>query len=230
MQQNKTNSLKPALLLLVTCLAGCAYYPGQAGSKTCFYFVYPGKDPRTLGRVAMIELENLSSYPPIGPDVTEALYRALQKRQIFSLFVIGRDQPGWESIQFEMDSATSLPSLPSDYRLQYSPKQLSAMRKSLKCNGILIGTVTQYRPYPHMVLGLRLKLIDLRDGKVFWAVEQVWDAEDKATKERIKRYFHSQMQPEAGALGEQLVTVSSLQFLDFVAYEVAATLNGQKRN
>ena len=90
---------------------------------------------------------------------------------------------------------------------------------------MLIGTVTSYTPYPHMAMGLQLKLIDLRDGQVAWAAEQVWDTADKNTEEQIKKYFDQELRQGFSPLGEQLAMLSSINFVRFVTYDVAEALN-----
>jgi len=75
-----------------------------------------------------------------------------------------------------------------------------------------------------MTIGLRLKLVDLRDGQLIWAIEHIWDPTDKTTERRIKNYFQLQLRAGYAPLNEQLATVSSLSFIKFVTYEVAGTI------
>ena len=72
--------------------------------------------------------------------------------------------------------------------------------------------------------GVGLKLLDMRDGQLLWALEQVWDSADKAIEQRTKSYFKAQKGSGFAPLHEQLATVSPLEFIKFVSYEVAATL------
>lgn len=204
------NNLKKALLLLSIVLSGCQFYSAPAPVEYHSY-VNPDKDLSTIGRVAIVELANKSGYPAVGEDVTEELFEALQKRQLFSLAVVRQNDPAWRSLQLDLDAT-------------YTLEQLSAIRKTLKCNAVLIGTITKFRPYPHMVVGLRLRLMDLRDAQLVWGLEQIWDSADKATEYRIERYFQTQIRSDGAALREELVTVSSLKFIKFVAYEVGETL------
>ncbi|MHC4084974.1 MAG: hypothetical protein ACYSU5_07170 [Planctomycetota bacterium] len=182
------------------------------------------KDLSTVGRTALVELDNKSSYPQISTDVTEVLFQALQKKQPFGLAVVRRDNPAWRSLQMDLNSGyqtqNSALAIPPTYTLD----QLAAIRKTLKCDAVLIGTISQFKPYPHMAIGLRLKLVDLRDGKLLWAFEQIWDNSDKTTEYRIKDYFQYQKRSGFAPLREQLVTVSPLEFIKFVAYEVAETI------
>jgi hypothetical protein len=199
------------LLLPVFLLAGCSVYSAPVPLAD-YYFLNPDKDLYTVGRVALIELNNNSSYLQISVDVSEALFQSLQKKQVFGLTLIRQNDPAWRSLQLDIDSA-------------YTLEQLSAIRRTLDCDALLIGTVTEYRPYPHLTIGLRLRLLDLNDGMLLWALEQIWDSADKTTEYRIKDYFLFQVRSGYEPLREQLVAVSSLKFVKFVAYEVAETIN-----
>ena len=192
-------------------LSGCiTYYSGSAPAAD-YYYINPNKSLSTVGRVAIVELNNNSSYPEISSNVTEKMYQALQKKQIFGLTVVRQDDSLWRSLQLDLES-------------KYTLDQIITIRETLKCDAVLLGTITEFRPYPHMIIGLRLKLLDLRDGQLLWALEQVWDSADKTTEYRIKDYFRSHKRSGYAPLQEQLVSVSSLEFIKFVSYEVAETL------
>lgn len=197
------------LLLLVVVLSGCRTHSASAPVSD-YYYLNPNNKLTTIGRVAIVELDNDSSYPEISTDITGSLYQALQKRQVFGLTVIRQHDPSWRSLQLDRDST-------------YNLEKLSAIREALRCDGVLLGTVTEYRPYPHMAAGLRMKLLDLRDGQLQWALEQVWDSADKRTEKRIKSYFKSEKRSGFAPLHEKLAAVSPLEFIKFVSYEVAGT-------
>jgi len=199
------------LSLLAALLSGCITYYKASAPAADYYYLNPNKSLTTVGRVAIVELDNNSSYPKVSIDVTGKLYQALQKKQIFGLTVVRQNEPSWRSLQLDLGS-------------KYTLDQLSAIYETLQCDAVLLGTITEFRPYPHMTIGLRLKLIDLRDGQLLWAIEQVWDCADKTTEYRIKDYFHSQKRSGYAPLHEQLAAVSPIEFIKFVSYEVAETL------
>jgi hypothetical protein len=211
------NNTKTVLLLLLLLFSssGCHIYEPMVPPMANYYYLNPDKDLSTVGRVAIVELDNDSSYPQISTDITDALFQALQKKQLFGLTVIRQDDPLWRSLQLDADST-------------YTLEQLSIIRKTLKYDAVLTGTVTRYQPYPHMAVGLRLKLVDLRDGQLLWALEQIWDSADKTTEYRIKSFFRTQMRSGFEPLGERLAILSPLKFTKFVAYEVAETLRVKK--
>lgn len=202
---------KILLCLQVVILSGCARQTFDKPATNSFY-LNPAKDLKRLGRVVMVEPANYCTAHHITPDVTDALFQEIQKKQIFSLTKIRQNDPSWRSLQLDTDS---------NFRLE----ELSQIRKTVQCDAILVGTIVAFEPYPHMAISLRLRLIDLSDGRLLWAIEQVWDTTDKAVQDRIKG-FYSPKRLLVGnkSLSGQLGSVSSLMFFKFVAYEVAATM------
>ncbi|MBN1359539.1 MAG: hypothetical protein JW993_03055 [Sedimentisphaerales bacterium] len=202
-------------LILVALIGGCQSDQANNGMANSYY-LNPHRDLTTLGRVALVELDNKSGYPTISADLTEALFVALQKKQLFGLSVVRQDDPAWRGLQENLDSLQAL-------------KQLLAMRDALKCNGLLVGTVTEYQPYPRMAVGLRLKLLDLTDGQLLWGLEQVWDSGDASIRERVRDYARNELRSGSGPLQDEIVVISSLKFGKFIAYEVAETLDRKKK-
>ncbi len=203
------------LLALSVLACGCKS-PNANNGMANSYYLNPHKDLATLGRVALVELDNNSGYPTVSADLTEALFVALQKKQIFGLSVVHQDDPAWRGLQENLDSLQAL-------------KQLLAMRDALKCNGLLVGTVTQYQPYPRMAVGLRLKLLDLTDGQLLWGLEQVWDSADADIRQRIRQYSSDELRSGWTTLQDEMVVISSLKFGKFIAHEVAETLERKKK-
>jgi hypothetical protein len=203
------------ILLVPILLEGCQIYRASE-SVPEYSYLNPSTDITTIGRVTIVELANNSAYPKISADVTEALFLALQKKQIFGLTKVYQDDPAFQSLKIEPDAA------------YYTFEQLYAISKTLKCHAVLVGTITQYKPYPHMAIGLRLRLLDLNNGQLLWAVEQVWDSTDKTTKSRIKNHFQGQAFSGVESLREQVTVISQLEFIRFVTYEIAETLQPKR--
>ncbi|MBN2136668.1 MAG: hypothetical protein JW720_02565 [Sedimentisphaerales bacterium] len=207
----KRRAIIPAILLGAILCQGCNVIFQASLKEPENYYLNPEKSLPQVGRIVLVELSNESTYPKISADMTDALFQAIQKKQVFSLGVVSQTDQQWKSLQLETEKP-------------YTFQQLSAIKEQLNCNAILTGTITAYQPYPHLSIGLRLKLTDLADGQLLWAFEQVWDTTDKTTEKRIKDYFEAQIRSGVTPLHEQLVIVSSLKFVKFVAYEVAKTM------
>ncbi len=208
----KLNSVK--IIICMFCysliITGCNDSFKDADS-TIYYYQNPDKSLSNIGRIAIVELQNDSSYQQIGNDITEALFQEIQKKQVFGLTVVRQRDPLWKSLQLEPDTS-------------YSLEQMDAVRKTLKCDGVLVGTITEYKPYPHMTVGLRLKLIDLTEGELLWAVEQVWSSSDKITEKKIKKYLKEMKSSYSKNSNERITAISPLEFIRFISFEVAQTL------
>ncbi|MHC4636366.1 MAG: hypothetical protein ACYTBP_02095 [Planctomycetota bacterium] len=197
-------------LLNFALLSGCTVYRAPE-LKQEFYWINQNKVPSSIAKVVLVELDNESPYPQVTADVTDALYQEIQKKQVFGIKLLRKSDPACRSLQLNAYGVTDIDN-----------RELA--RKTLNCDAIILGTITKYYPYPHMVMGLRLKMIDLRDGKLLWALEQVWDTADKSTEYQMKHFYSDQKRVDFPDLRMKLLNVSSLEFLKFVAYQVSVTL------
>ncbi|MDD5010640.1 MAG: hypothetical protein PHQ00_00780 [Phycisphaerae bacterium] len=207
-------NLRTVFLVLLLFVSGCGVDSSYKSAGN-YYFLNSDKDISSVGRVILVELANDSAYPYVSADITDALYESVQKKQIFGLTLIRQNDPAWRNLQL-------------DAYASYTFEQLSAIQKTFRCNAVLRGVVTRYQPFPHMVIGLRLELIDLADGQLLWALEQIWDAADKNTQDRVKKYYNHRILPGSDSLEVGLGTVSSIKFIRFAAYETAETLQRGK--
>jgi hypothetical protein len=210
---NAPSRVAQVLLLLmlpsIIFSAGCSWYKSYSNQR---YNPNLSGNLKSIKTVCLVELHNSTSYPQISSDVSESLYQSLQKKQFFTLSMLQQNDAAWKNLPISPDSP-------------YALEQLVATHKMLGTDAVLIGTVTAYRPYPHTLLGIQLKLIDLRDGRTPWSIAQVWDTADKTTEERIKKYFNRQMREGFSPLGEQLAVLSTINFVKFVTYDVVETMN-----
>jgi len=208
---NAMRQVKSLFLLQFILFSGCMRYVASE-SNPHSYYLNSAKNIKQIGRVALVELKNNSPVHHISSNVTESLYQEFEKKQIFGLTKVRQDDPIWRSLQL-------------DVGMSYTPDEITQIQKALKSDAILVGTITGFEPYPHMAIGLRLQLIDLSDGRLIWAMEQIWDTTDKATRDRIEAYYNpKRLIFNDENLSGQLGSVSSLKFFKFVSYEVTQTL------
>jgi hypothetical protein len=158
-----------------------------------------------------IPLKNETSYPPAADGMTAALVPAIQGKQLFHVEVLPVRDPATEGAVF-------------DGRRPFTLKELAHLRQTLGCDAVLVGAVSQFQAYPRMRIALYLKLLDLRDSRVLWAVEHTWDATDQETQERLEHYFAKEKANEYEPVQWRLGLVSPAVFQQFVAQEAAETL------
>jgi len=164
-----------------------------------------------MNRVVFITLENRKGTPQIAEGMTEALAGAIQGRKLFHIDVVPA-------------TASACEDLPLSQREPYSMKELNNMRSALKCDAVLLGSVSQFHTYPRMQIGIYLRLLDLKNGTLAWGVDHIWDTTDKQTEDRIRRFFDSRMRSGYAPAQWRLGLISPKVFQKFIAYEVARTL------
>jgi hypothetical protein len=163
-----------------------------------------------MGQVVIFEFENQTDYPDCSIELTTAVGDALKRKHLFNLRTLGRTSDLWLDLQLDKPA--------------FSNQELLALRKRLLTDGILIGRVSEYRPYPHLMTSMNLKLIDLNDGSVLWGLEQIWDSTDQSVERRMKMYYQEKIRQEFDPMGWQVITTSPRMFHQYVADEVAQTL------
>jgi hypothetical protein len=206
-----TDALPLLLTWVLAAVAGCAGTPPARGVNC---WLSSRSDLRRIHRVVLVELDGDGSAPQVARSLTESLFRALQSTRLFHVDVVAATD------------AVCL-DLPLDKREPFTIEEMAAIRRQLRCDAVLLGRVSHYQPYPHMQLGLYLRLLDLRDGKLVWGVDHVWDTTDKAVEDRIRRFFDRQMRSGWEPEHWSLVLKSPRAFRRFVAYETAGTISPQ---
>lgn len=175
------------------------------------YYLNPSADFEQIGKVVLLELENPTLHPEQGRNFSEILADGLGKRHLFSIRLVRRSDPSWQ--RFDLDSVRSS-----------TPQQLAQIRQNLGADAVVFGTINRYDSYPHLLLGLQVKMLDLRTARIVWAIEDVWDSTDRMTQRRIRRYFETQMRTGYEPLNWKIFENSPLYFNKFVAYEITDTL------
>jgi hypothetical protein len=164
-----------------------------------------------VSRVVFVELSENLGYPDIAERMTVSLQEELLQRGLFRLDILQDDHPELRDLDLEK-------------RDPYSIAELAMIRRTLRCDAVLFGKMVQYRPYPGTQIGLYLRLVDLKDGKLLWAVDDIWDSTDRKTYRRIKDFYIDEMRETYDPAESEMGVMSTEGFQKFVAYEVADTI------
>jgi hypothetical protein len=182
--------------------------------ETGHYFINPSADIRKIDKVVVIQLKNNTKRKQLHYSITNALVSALQKRHIFTVTSLDTQSDTYKMLNLTSEN-------------WFSVKEMARMKQLLKADAVIYGQVTQNRNYPHMLIGLHLKMLDLNTGQIAWGMEQLWDSTDKRLEYRMRTYFQEQMRTGYQPLNWQIVYTSPRHFRKFVTYEVAQTFPSQ---
>jgi hypothetical protein len=206
------NGLLGIILAAAALAAGCHGPERPEPSPVPAYIDTAALQAKTR-RVLLVPLANEASGSTASAGMTAALLESLQGRRLFQL-----------TLETPSVGPDGNPLINGGRTL--SLKDLAQIRRQTDCDAILLGAITSFSPYPNLKIGLYLRLVDMRDSRILWSVQQIWDSSDKTTQDRIEQYFHSKLGDSYDPIRWRLATVSPAKFEEFVAYEVARTLPG----
>jgi hypothetical protein len=198
--------------LFCGCDSGDGVAPQPAGARP--HYANPRKEISRIARIVLVEPMNLSADPQIPVTFTSALSSAMERKSLFGQTVVYRKDPSFAKYQMDYE--------------KYPLETLKELRNAFGCDAILTGTIRDYRTYPRMTISVRLRLVDLTDGDLIWAVEQVWDSTDKELSARMKGFFEQEMRGGYEPLNWKVGLVSPNVFNKFVCYEIGETLTSSK--
>lgn len=201
---------KKTAVLMLFCLGGCIC-TGCSKPEIKAPIKALTRPLSGVDRVVFIEFDQRNSHPGIARGMTTALSHAVKARGLFALGVIDRQDPICEDLAISERGGFTL-------------KQIREMRQVFRCDGLLLGSINDFRPHPRMQLAVSLRMLDLKRGRLLWAVDHVWDTTDKAVEKRIQCFFDDQMRSGYEPVDWQIAMMSPKVFQKFIAYELAQTL------
>ena len=102
------------------------------------------------------------------------------------------------------------------------PGLLGSLEKKYGCDAVLFCQLTEFRAYPPLAIGWRLKLVDVRGKKVIWAGDEQFDAGRPAVMAAALRYQEHE-QRQLGDDTTDWLTVNSPRW--FGQYSLASLFN-----
>lgn len=160
---------------------GCAPTPTvhQADSLSNVYRTVL-RLPQTVRRVAVLPLT--SDADPDADQGRDALQPVLlseiAKTAAFEIMAVSPEQLRAVTGR-EAWSAQDV--LPSDF--------LARLHTATGCDAVLFCRLKHYRPYPPMAVGWDLKLVDVSNHTLLWAVDQVVDSGEPAVARSARGYY-----------------------------------------
>jgi len=195
----------------VILLAGCRVVQPKAQTPYGHYYLDSPANFSAVDRVALLELENESPRVELAAQLTQVMADSFGKKHLFSIRTIGRMDPFWSRLDLNTIAAAS-------------PQQLQSIGEELNVDAVIFGTIKHYQSYPHLLMTLHLKMMDVRRGRLLWAMEQVWDSTDRQVELRMKEYFDTEMRDGYQPLDWRIIVTSPRAFNKFVVYEIGQTL------
>ncbi len=221
-------------LLLLFCAVGLN--PGElsAGALQENIFIASDSLPATLKRILVLPLahEDSPSELSSGCEMLAPVFEAeLIKTGKFEVVAASpkeiqslSGQPAWTGAEI----------LPPDF--------FGSLQRVYGCDGVLFCQLSTFHAYPPLVIGWRLKLVDLASQKIIWSADVVYDGGDPAVSKAAEAYQARQQgahkpstffrrlvtwlnrEPEAATDDQWSILNSPRYFGEFTASTVLQTL------
>jgi hypothetical protein len=171
--------------------------------------------PPTLRRVAVLPLSYDASDPTAmnGQQMLEPMLRAeLTKTERFELVFIKPEQLRIWTGKERWDSFEALP-----------PDLLKLVAQKTACDGLLLPRLSQFKAYPPMLIGWRIKLA-ANNADVLWAVDELFDAAEETVSNSARRYDRSHVKNNPVLEDSRSILLSPSKFGQYTLHSVLETL------
>jgi hypothetical protein len=194
---------------------GPSYKPKNIFSKA-------GPWPREIRRVAILPMAYNENQPNTvsGRDLLEPiLHTELAKAQRFECISVSAEfVKKWT--HKEKWSATEM--LPGD--------MIQILKTELGCDAVMFPELTQYRPYPPLVIGWNMKLVSVSTQEILWAVDETFDAGELPVANAARRFEMQREQPNPVLAESRQVLISPRRFGQFTAKTLVASIPEYKES
>ena len=117
---------------------------------------------------------------------------------------------------FGFDQVESVDLLPNNF--------LDRLRAAYGADAVVLTDLTVNQPYRPMALGIRCKMVDLQSGRIFWAIDTVFDSADPAVAAAARHFAGLATYSPYPLDTSHAILQSPRKFADFVAWSVFRTL------
>jgi hypothetical protein len=170
--------------------------------------------PRTVRRIALLPIASHRANSTLASgaeDLSAVLEAELRKTAMFEVVNVSEKQlqewtgrGAWRAGEV----------LPQNF--------FTRLRNETGCDAVVFPTLTTFRPYPPLAIGLDLRLVAGPDHLTLWAVDEVLDAGAVPVARAARDYGRAQIHVREGEEGAVLQSPS--RFAGFASATLFATL------
>lgn len=175
--------------------------------------------PQTVRRVAVLPLASS------GTDATaeegrlalhDVLNSELNKTQAFEVIPVSGEQMTSLAGKAWWSAEDALPQ-----------GVIKKIKDALACDAVLFAKLTQFRPYQPIAIGWNIKLVECKENRILWSVDETFDAGDGPVSNAARQYYHQHLgQPEPLSDSRSILS-SPRRFGQYTLSSVLATLPGR---
>lgn len=172
--------------------------------------------PREIRRVAVLPIAAESTDPDMdfGQESLQAvLVGELNKRGLFELVVVTPEQLTQWTGKSHWSASEKLPA-----------QLLARLHEDLGCDAVLFARLSQYKPYPPLVIGWNLQLVLVDHPQTYWAADEVFDMSEPGVAASAQQYGRRQFEGQEFHTNPSSISLSPRQFGQYSLAALLATL------
>lgn len=110
--------------------------------------------------------------------------------------------------------------LPTDF--------LDSLQRVYGCEAVLFCELTEFRAYPPLAVGWRLKLVEARTGRILWAVDKVFDEKQPTVLNQTWHHYVAELGVGHDPADDWLIENSPRKFGEYTIVQVLSSLPNRK--
>jgi len=198
------------LAVLALAFAGCQLERPLTTKAINSYLAEP-KDLANVRRIMVLPFAKEAGVQADCESVRDAFVAELQKMRRFEVVPLPSEAREDEILN------TSI------HRGRLSTEAMVRICDRYALDGLLVGSITAWRPYTPPHLGIRTQLISVHSGATIWAVDAMYDSSDRTTISDL-RHYAARVQEADGSLHDwEMNLLSPAKFTTYVAHRFVGT-------
>jgi len=201
-------------LAMLCCLAvpfaGCQWQrPPTQKAINCYL-----AEPTDLANVRRVMVLPFTAQAGVQVDcqkVRDSFVAALQKLRRFEVVPLPTDAQEDDVLNFSLQHG------------RLSTDAMVRLCNRYALDGLLVGSVTAWRAYTPPHLGLRTQLISVHSGATVWAVDAIYDTNDRSTISDLREYVEASQQDDGSLHGWEMNLLAPTRFTNYVAHRFVGT-------
>ena len=202
--------MRPALTFaaVALCAVGCSTPPRP---KVVNSYLAEPEDLATVRRIMVLPFRQEAGVEVNCAAMRDAFVAELQKLRRFEVVPLTADAREDD----ELNHSLAMGRLSTD--------AIVRLCERYSLDGVLLGDVVAWRPYKPPHLGLRTQLISVHSGAIVWAVDAIYDANDRTTINDLQHYVTHTQRDDGNLHGWELNLLSPTKFMQYVASRFVGT-------
>ncbi|MHC5065312.1 MAG: hypothetical protein ACYTG5_15195 [Planctomycetota bacterium] len=200
-----------AMSAVISLSSACTMFPTPPKQIQVNHYLADKLDLDSVRRVMVLPFDEAPGVASQADMVRGTFIAEMSKLQSFEVVPLPREAREFDEIYHSLTRGT------------LSPDALAVLSERYGIDGVVMGTITNYRAYRPASLGLRIQLVSMHSGRTVWAADGIYDCGDAAVLEDLQHYAKSFAAAEDSLHGWRIHMLAPRKFATYVCHRIAGS-------